>query len=225
MEPQGCLNTVLRGCSATWWPYPTPITPVRPPLLPPPRTTPPRATITMAAVIMSTMTESQHDVDAAFEAARLTFKACGMLETSTSRLPPTSPGHCGLIHNPQPRCDHQIARRVSEAVTRRIRRAQLTQQPPWRSSTLRPALIARRPDPRPGCAALGQPLDESAILNSHPGGRGKDPRWHERWGTWRSARAQRSASPKPAAYWPAWPAGTPTGPGASGCTSLPGPPY
>jgi DNA replication protein DnaC len=67
-------------------------------------------------------------VDAALEQALRTLKLSGMLQTLESRLAQARAGDLGHIEFLQVLCHDEIARRESQAITRRIRRAQFEQQ-------------------------------------------------------------------------------------------------
>jgi DNA replication protein DnaC len=78
-------------------------------------------------------------VEPALNQALRTLKLSGMLETLQARLTQARAGELGHIEFLQVLCHDEISRRDSQAVTRRIRRAQFEQQPPWKPSTSPPA--------------------------------------------------------------------------------------
>jgi DNA replication protein DnaC len=67
-------------------------------------------------------------VDTALEQALRTLKLSGMLQTLEARLVQARAGELGHIEFLQVLCHDEIARRESQAITRRLRRAQFDQQ-------------------------------------------------------------------------------------------------
>jgi DNA replication protein DnaC len=67
-------------------------------------------------------------VDAALEQALRTLKLSGMLQTLEARLAQARAGELGHIEFLQVLCHDEIARRESQSIARRIRRAQFEQQ-------------------------------------------------------------------------------------------------
>jgi DNA replication protein DnaC len=67
-------------------------------------------------------------VDSALEQALRTLKLSGMLQTLEARLAQTRAGELGHIEFLQVLCHDEIARRESQSIARRIRRAQFEQQ-------------------------------------------------------------------------------------------------
>jgi DNA replication protein DnaC len=67
-------------------------------------------------------------IEPALNQALRTLKLSGMLETLEARLAQARAGELGQIEFLQVLCHDEIARRDSQAVTRRIRRAQFEQQ-------------------------------------------------------------------------------------------------
>src|SRR3974377_215521 len=81
-------------------------------------------------------------VDAALEQALRTLKLSGMLQTLEARLAQARAGELGHIEFLQVLCHDEIARRESQAIARRIRRAQFEQQ-----GTLEEFDFAANPEP------------------------------------------------------------------------------
>jgi DNA replication protein DnaC len=67
-------------------------------------------------------------VDVALEQALRTLKLSGMLQTLEARLAQARAGELGHIEFLQVLCHDEIARRESQAIARRIRRAHFEQQ-------------------------------------------------------------------------------------------------
>ncbi|HWT48727.1 MAG TPA: IS21-like element helper ATPase IstB [Mycobacterium sp.] len=111
-------------------------------------------------------------VDAALEQALRTLKLSGMLQTLEARLAQARAGELGHIEFLQVLCHDEIARRESQAIARRIRRAQFEQQ-----VTLEEFDFAANPEPpaaqiRDLAALRWLAVGESVIL-SGPVGVGK----------------------------------------------------
>ena len=157
--------------------------------------------------------------DPALRNALRTLKLSGMLDTLDARLAQTRNGDLGHLEFLQALCEDEIARRESAALTKRLRRAKFEAQATFEdfdfaANPKLPAAMLR------DLAALRW-LDagESVILYG-PVGVGK-PMWHKHLGTPWPAAAATSASPKPPACSPIWPAGTPTAAGANASANTP----
>ncbi len=150
-----------------------------------------------------------------------TLKLTGMLDTLDARLAQTREGELGHLEFLQVLCEDEIARRETNALARRIRRARFEEQATFEdfdfaaSPKLPSAMI------RDLAAVRWLDASESVILYG-PVGVGK-PMWHRHSGVQSPAAAVTSGSPKPAGCWPIWLAVTQTGPGAKGYASTPNP--
>ena len=166
--------------------------------------------------LMTTVTVTDRS---ALAAALRNLKLSGMLDTLDARLAQAHAGELGHLDFLQVLCQDEISRRETMSLARRLRRARFEDRShPRRLRLRRLPEAARRPDPRPGRAALAARRRVRHPLR--PGRRRQEPHRPGPRPTWPSAPAPTPGSSKPAGSWPTWPAATPTAPGTSGSREL-----